>query len=621
MEGVQKICRSLFKFFASLKLAVVVILSFAYVLALGTIYESLYGTPVAKEKVYGTFWFSFLMLLLGINVLSAALSRLPWKKHHMGFVVTHAGIITILIGSFITQKYGINGTMALAQGEMGDKVVGEENLLQIALPDWGRVETWKANFKEKSNNWEKSLKDGSKLIVDRYFPHAETNLRVTPVNSPKVSDEGEGVRGEANPALKVTLSHLPFSADSLSEWVFKKESPLVPKSVQVGPAKISFVDFLDLEKLSAGVSRADHSEEIGKVELSLPDGKKVEFSAGQALREEVSLEGTHFKVKGIRYLPDAVVRENKLLTRSENPNNPAYEFEVRGPQMQETHLVFARFPDLEAVHGRQEKSGIKALYKLEEGMRALGQAELYLALLPSSTLSPRGRGQGEGKELFYRIRSKQGLSKIQTTKVGENHPTGWMSIQFQVEEYIPRALADLQFRNVKVASQAKEAPPPAIHVMIKKDEKSVEAWLQQGDMKVLSLEGNPYVLRYGLKSYPLGFQVRLDKFQVLHYPGTESPSAFESFVTVANEKAAEKFDAKIYMNSPLHYKGYTFYQSSYQENPGQPTISIFSVANDPGSLVKYGGSILLVSGIALMFWFKPLFVKKKMEARKLAQKA
>lgn len=41
--------KKIFKFLALLKLAVIVILDLAYVLALGTIYESQYGTPVVKE--------------------------------------------------------------------------------------------------------------------------------------------------------------------------------------------------------------------------------------------------------------------------------------------------------------------------------------------------------------------------------------------------------------------------------------------------------------------------------------------------------------------------------------------------------------------------------------------
>lgn len=602
MFGFQ-IFKKIFNFLASLKLAVIVILGLAYVLALGTIYESLYGTPVAKEKVYGTIWFSLILFFLGVNVLCAALSRLPWKKHHIGFVVTHAGIIVILIGSFITQKWGIDGSMALAEGEAGDRVVLGDSLLQVAIPDLAVVETWPAKFNEKNNDksyvWKKELKDKSYLLVTRYYPHAEASLKVL------------AGKTDLNPALKVTLSNLPMEAAPLSEWIFEKESPIQSKKASMGPAQISFVSKKDLDNLQES-SISPSTENKGKIELLLPEGKKTEFEVSKALNEIIEVEGTPYRVKGIQYIPDAVVRDNKLVTRSEKPNNPAFEFEILGPDLQESHLVFVRFPDLAAVHGKHQKSGIKAFYKMDEAISGMGKAELYLAI--------EGKGKSEeerGDEIFYRIRSKQGLTEARKAKVGEKYSTGWMGIEFQVEELIPKAHAEVQFRQVKLKKGMKEGPPPALQVKIEKDGKSEQAWMQQGDMKVLTLDGSPYVLRYGLRSYPLGFKVKLDKFQVLRYPGSESPSAFESFVTVNNEKTGAQFNAKIHMNEPLDYEGYTFYQSSYQEAPGQATISIFSIARDPGIPVKYAGSILLVGGIALMFWFKPLFVQKRIQAKKV----
>lgn len=582
-----RLFKKTFNFLASLKLAVIVILGLAYVLALGTIYESLYGTPIAKEKVYGTIWFALLLFFLGVNVLCAALSRLPWKRHHLGFVITHAGIITILIGSFITQKWGVDGSMALAEGESGDRVVLDDSLLQVAIPDLGAVETWKAKYKDNSDGksvlWSKKLKDGSRLEVDRFYRHSDRSLKISAGAT------------EANPALKVALSNLPMGGEPLSEWVFEKPTLSLANSVRIGPAKISFLPLEEIHNLKAEAS-APASDKMGNIELNFPDGKKFEFSAAKALKSEVSLDDS-YKVKGLRYIPDAIVKENQLVSRSENPNNPAYEFEIEGPGFKETHLLFARFPDLESVHGKEKKSGLKGLYKVETGMQSLGQAELYLAT------DEKGR-------ILYRVRSKHGLGEIQETKVGEVKPTGWMMIQFKVEEYIPNALAETSFKEVRLKKGVTQGPPPAIHVQISKEGQTAAGWLQQGDMKVLILHGSPYVVRYGLRSYALGFKLTLDKFQVLKYPGSDSPSAFESFVTVEDEKTKQSFDTKIHMNNPLDYKGYTFYQSSYQENPGEPTISIFSIARDPGTPVKYAGSILMVCGIALMFWFKPLFVQK-----------
>jgi hypothetical protein len=39
--------------------------------------------------------------------------------------------------------------------------------------------------------------------------------------------------------------------------------------------------------------------------------------------------------------------------------------------------------------------------------------------------------------------------------------------------------------------------------------------------------------------------------------------------------------------------------------PGEPDISIFTVAKDPGNPLKYAGAIFTVGGIVMLFYVKP----------------
>ena len=41
-----------------------------------------------------------LLAFLGDNILCAALIRYPWKKRQTGFVITHAGLLILLAGSY-----------------------------------------------------------------------------------------------------------------------------------------------------------------------------------------------------------------------------------------------------------------------------------------------------------------------------------------------------------------------------------------------------------------------------------------------------------------------------------------------------------------------------------------
>src|SRR6266849_7087147 len=100
-----------FEFFASLKLAVVLLAVLIIAAIAGTIYESSFDANVARAYVYGSPWFNLWLLLLGANLTVSALSRWPWRKHHVAFLITHLGIITLLIGSLIGRLLGIERTI------------------------------------------------------------------------------------------------------------------------------------------------------------------------------------------------------------------------------------------------------------------------------------------------------------------------------------------------------------------------------------------------------------------------------------------------------------------------------------------------------------------------------
>src|SRR5437588_4821741 len=92
---------ALFEFFSSLKLAVVLLAVLIIGAIAGTIYESSFDAKVARAYVYGAPWFNIWLLFLATNLAVSALSRWPWQQHHVAFLVTHLGIITLLAGQLV----------------------------------------------------------------------------------------------------------------------------------------------------------------------------------------------------------------------------------------------------------------------------------------------------------------------------------------------------------------------------------------------------------------------------------------------------------------------------------------------------------------------------------------
>jgi len=77
------------------------------------------------------------------------------------------------------------------------------------------------------------------------------------------------------------------------------------------------------------------------------------------------------------------------------------------------------------------------------------------------------------------------------------------------------------------------------------------------------------------------------------------------------EDGKEKTSKAIEVNHPLHYKGYHFYQHSYDSKAGQYTI--LSVTSDSGLYAVYVGYWLLCLGVLWQFWFRHIvgYIKRK----------
>lgn len=122
MSSVTSFLERMWKILISLKFAVVVIVLLAIALATATILESKYDTKTAQYVVYQSYWFYFLLSMLGLLILAVAISRIPWKKKHIPFLMAHAGIILVLIGSALTSFKGVDGNLRISEGEVNSSV-------------------------------------------------------------------------------------------------------------------------------------------------------------------------------------------------------------------------------------------------------------------------------------------------------------------------------------------------------------------------------------------------------------------------------------------------------------------------------------------------------------------
>ncbi len=161
-----------FRFLASVKFAIPVLVLLAISLVYGTIVESLYGTPYAGRNVYFTWWFFALQGGVLVSLIFAVLVRTPFRSRLIGFYFIHTGLVTIIVGSIITRIWGIDGQITLAPKQSNNRVQLNEDVLYLTIN--GAEKNIKLPFvgKEIDLNEKISEAGDKKIFIRKMLPWA-----------------------------------------------------------------------------------------------------------------------------------------------------------------------------------------------------------------------------------------------------------------------------------------------------------------------------------------------------------------------------------------------------------------------------------------------------------------
>ena len=196
-----------------------------------------------------------------------------------------------------------------------------------------------------------------------------------------------------------------------------------------------------------------------------------------------------------------------------------------------------------------------------------------------------------------------------------------------VKEYYPNGVIDDRKPDAPVppmsiagradkgfASQLVAFPAP---MTFKQDERNLPLALvelvapegSQGTWLVTAHPGlSPQNFEYGGRRYTIAlrfsrgykpFTLTLLKFSHDRYAGTEIPKNFSSNIRLQTPGGADDREVLIYMNNPLRYDGYTFYQASY--DPNNPNVTILQVVRNPSWLIPYIACTIMTLGLMLQF--------------------
>jgi hypothetical protein len=618
-----------FKFFASVKLAVVLLAVLIVGAICGTIYESSFDAKVARAYVYGAPWFNIWLILLGTNLAVSALSRWPWKKHHVAFLVTHLGLITLLTGSLIGRIWGTEGTITLFKGEPpANRLLVDQHQLRVHDVD-GIVKGYSAEFLNHPPTPQRSRKlgllaSGAHLSIIDYAPAIEGKLNPKPLN-----DAGP-------PALHFTIK-TAMMGQNLESWLLADDPQhgtfgmgLANIDLKRGVAPTSTAgptpsatptknDDVDLEESIFAFSKSP-DEQIGravkggstgaKVRLEQPSrdggtnkgrvivslgGRESSFDVAENLGHEVKID--RFSLKIDNYWPDFRIQDGKPGSLSDQPNNPAVLVTIRGkgvpvvgPATKDPHTGTGA--DMPTTGGPPTMPP------------AGGEAPNHLTLFMAD----------DGAITYELVSRKSGKS---TGKIDMNKPltTGWADWQLVVDKVMPHAEQWVDFAPAKSEVRPTSAPndlPDGVRVRLEQNGETLEQWVPAGWQITVPTSPNPTMIAYGWKIIPLPIALELIEFEVQRNEGNDSPAGFKSTVRVSTAEG-DSAVGQCWMNNPFSFPGtwwrpwtgFTYKMSQASWNPENLNQSTIQILRDPGWLLKWIGSLLVVSGVFMMFYLRP----------------
>jgi len=568
----------------SLDLAILLLLSLAGVCAVATFLESGFSARVARAYVYQAPWFNVWLLLLALNLTCSAATRWPWERRHAGFVITHAGILVLLAGALLGRSKGFEGSVDLLKGAPPSReILLDRPRLTVESPATGQLFStpFDPEVRPPQPDRPRLLPlPGSevRLVVDGFTRRSHENAVLTPdsaTGQPGLTLELTGPFGPDPIPASLTLGSFPrLDLGNLAVLEFKstlaeetEKRPAYRETQMVLAQDPSHPIVHNTAGISSGYRffvGSRNPEGPMELEILRPNGSGEVYRLSEILeRTLIDPDGT--QVLAARYWPNLVLRDGQPATNGDRPDNPAV-------------LVML------------------------EGSVADPTAPAKLLLAPGAVPGT------------VRFRGQSGTEEPVTgeVRVGEKFSPGWRGWSARLVAWEPSARVETVTAPLPVSDP--RPGRPAIHARLRtpSGQEGPPRWIASGTSAILQTEGAASRIGFGLELQPLPFTVRLDEFAVPRDPGTDEPANFLASVTFAEEKQNLEVPAQLQMNQPATFPpgiwpqvtglSYKFSQAGW--DPQNLNRTTLQVLYDPGWILKWSGSLLVVAGIFSMFYLR-----------------
>jgi len=562
---------------ASLNFALILLATIALACAVATFAESGFNTKIAQSYIYKNPLFLIWLGALCLNLFAVTLSRLPWQKKHIGFVVTHYGIITLLAGAVVGMQAGFEGNVTLRKDAAPvSRVTTSRSIIQLESPADSDlyIMGFDAEATPPTATRTRTFPvPGTKfqIVADEFNANLIKEHRFVASETP---DAAPSVLLRLSSKMAAQTVEMPFTLAGgqpaeedffgLARIAFR---PALPPAPPPGDQETQMVFALFAPVVESGESATGVSVRLSengtKVTVLNAGGVGATYLRSEIMNQPIAEPGVVVIVE--KYWPDFAMQNGQPVSKSDQPNNPAALVRIS--------------PTAKNPAGK-----------------------------PSLEMAPAPDG------VAYQLLRGGQVTASGTVKPGDTFALGWADWQAGVRQVLPAAVLVSETKpGPALEKDAQGIPGFRAHLESTAGPRGLDRWVESGQVTSLTDGINVIRIAYGLESKPLPFSLRLLSFAIPRDEGTDTPANFLATIEFRDAQTGAVKTGVAQMNHPASFPGtvaanitglnYKFSQAEW--NPKNLDETTLQVLYDPGWLLKWLGSLGIVTGIAIMFYWKP----------------
>ncbi len=187
---------------------------------IGTLAQARLGTYAAQKEFFDRWWVTVSVgdarlplfpggltvgALWAASLLAAFITRFRWVRKDAGMLISHAGLLVLLLGQFVTQRLALESQMAIEEGQTLAYSVDHRQAELVLIRDAEAGQSDVTSIPQSFLSQRRPIKvpgTSLRLLVRAYYPNAALHMAQDPAMS--LATQGIGAMIRVEPAPPVT---------------------------------------------------------------------------------------------------------------------------------------------------------------------------------------------------------------------------------------------------------------------------------------------------------------------------------------------------------------------------------------------------------------------------------